>query len=76
MSFVRYKCLKDVFCTLWMSKRCHLYVMNVMETSFGHYEYLKRYFVRRGIMLKDIFWALQISKRLGTLKMYKIVFET
>ena len=28
MSFVRYGCLKNVFCRLWMIKRCLLYVMN------------------------------------------------
>ena len=22
MSFVRYECLNDIFCTLWMSERC------------------------------------------------------
>ena len=29
LSFVRYGCPKDVFCMLWMSKRCRLYVINV-----------------------------------------------
>ena len=29
-SLVRYGCLKDVFCTLWMSLGCPLYVMNIL----------------------------------------------
>ena len=43
-SFVRYKCLKDVFCTLWMSKRHLLNVMNVSKTSFVRYECIKDIF--------------------------------
>ena len=41
ISFVRYGCLKYVFCTLWMSERCLLYVMNVLKTSFVRCECLK-----------------------------------
>ena len=39
--FVRYGCLKDVFCTLWVSQRRFLYVMDVSNTSFVPYGCLK-----------------------------------
>ena len=52
MSFVRYGCLKDVFCTLWMSQRRLLYVMDVSKMSF----------VRYGC-LKDVFCTLWMSQK-------------
>ena len=33
-SFVCYGCFEDVFCMLWMFRRCLLYVMDVSKTSF------------------------------------------
>ena len=32
--FIRYELLKDVFCTLWMSEICLLYVMDISKMSF------------------------------------------
>ena len=52
MSIVRYECLKDVFCTLWMFLRCLLCVMGVFKMSF----------VRYGC-LKDVFCTLWMSLR-------------
>ena len=40
----RHECLKNVFHTLWMSKRCLLYVENVLKMSFVCYECLKDVF--------------------------------
>ena len=37
MSIVCYECLKDVLCTLWMFKRCLLYVIKVKMNSFVRY---------------------------------------
>ena len=41
-SFVHCECLKNVFCTLWMSVRFLLHVINVLKTSSVHYEHLKK----------------------------------
>ena len=64
--FVRHGCLKDVFCTLWMTQRlsknsfvCYgslkdvfLYVMDVSKMSFLRYE-----------CLKDVFFTLWMPQR-------------
>ena len=52
-SFVRCKCLKDVFFTLWMSQRRLLYVMDVSKT-IGRYVCLK----------KTLLYVMNVSKRL------------
>ena len=49
-SFVRYGCLKDVFCKLWMCQRRLLYVMDVLKTFFVQYFY---------VCLKDVLWMSQ-----------------
>ena len=72
-SFVCYKCLKhiflflfgclkDVFCTLWMSQRWLLYIMDVSKTSFVRYDRLKMSFVCYKC-LKDVFCTLWMSER-------------
>ena len=61
-TFVHYECPKDVFCTLWMSQRHLLYIMNVSKTSFVHYKCLKDIFVCYGC-LKDIFCILWMYQR-------------
>ena len=52
MSFVYYRCLKIVFCTLWMSQQCLLFVMDVSKMSFVRYE-----------CLNDVFCTLWMSPR-------------
>ena len=69
MSFVRYECLKYVFCTLWMSQRFLLYkqifilhyIMDVSKTSFVRYDRSKISFVCYEF-LKDVFCMLQMSQ--------------
>ena len=51
-SFVRYGCVKDIFCMLWMTQRRLLYVIDVSKTSF----------VRYG-GLKDVFCMLWMSQK-------------
>ena len=72
-NYVRYGCLKDVFCTLLMSQRRFLYVMDVSKTFFVHYGCLKDVFCtlwmsqRRLFVcywcLKDVFCTLWMSQR-------------
>ena len=50
--FVCHRCLKDVICTIWMSKRRLLYAMNVSKMSFVRYE-----------CLKDVICTIWMSKR-------------
>ena len=46
MSFVRYECLKDIFCTLW--------VMDVQKMSFVCYE------CDKDVCLKEVFCTLRL----------------
>ena len=62
MSFVRYGCLKDVFCTLWTSQRRLLYVMYVSKTSFVHYGYVKDVFCTLRICQRRLLYITNVSK--------------
>ena len=74
MTFSRYGCQKDVFCTLWMSKRCLLYVMHAKKMSFVRYSCLKDVVFVRYESLEDVFCTLWMSKKTSFVRYELICF--
>ena len=61
--FVRYECFKDVFCTLWMSLRRLLYVMDVLKTSTKRIFHFLCYECVKDVFKSYLGNLLNISKR-------------
>ena len=59
---VHYGCLKNIFCTLWMSQKPLFMLWMSSKTSFVRYGCLKDVFLCYGC-LKDIFCTLWMSQR-------------
>ena len=52
-SFVRYECLKDVFCKLWMSQRRLLYVMVCLKDVFCMLWYVWHLLISETILKRE-----------------------
>ena len=63
MSFVRYECLEDVFCTLWMSHGCLWYVLDVSKMSFVPCGCLKDVFCTLWMSQKCLLYVMNVLKR-------------
>ena len=60
MSFVRYGCLKDVFCTLWIFQRRLLYVIDVSKMSLVRYGCLKDVFCTLWMLERRLLYVMDV----------------